>query len=105
VNNLGICRRRRRSMGGLHDVALGTPALLLPPVGISGASFDLISSLLISSTQVTNSALRTLSREILADRGPLPVGEIGKLLQETTSITTLSSILKVMKHKCVIFAT
>ena len=50
-------------------------------------------SLLLES-QVTISALRTLSREILADRGPLPVGEIGKLLQETTSIATLSTILK-----------
>jgi hypothetical protein len=39
-------------------------------------------------------ALLTLSTEILAVKGPLPVGEIGKLLAETTSIGNMSQKLK-----------
>ena len=50
-------------------------------------------SLLLES-EVTEPALRALSVEILAERGPLPVGEIGKLLQEATANPSLSSTLK-----------
>jgi hypothetical protein len=35
--------------------------------------------------QVTSPALLSLTTEILSDKGPIPVGEIGKLLQEATS--------------------
>ena len=44
--------------------------------------------------QVSEGTLRSLSQEILQDRGPLPVGEIGKTLQEITGISTLSAYLK-----------
>jgi hypothetical protein len=44
--------------------------------------------------QVTEPALQRLSKDILMERGPLPVGEIGKMLQEITSISTLSAYLK-----------
>ncbi|CAM9205493.1 unnamed protein product [Phaeothamnion confervicola] len=44
--------------------------------------------------EVTDSALLALSKEILAERGPLPVGEIGKLLQEATANASLSQTLK-----------
>jgi hypothetical protein len=44
--------------------------------------------------QVTEGTLRSLSQDILQDRGPLPVGEIGKMLQEITGISTLSAYLK-----------
>jgi len=44
--------------------------------------------------QITESTLRTLSKDILQERGPLPVGEIGKMLQEITCISTLSAYLK-----------
>mmetsp|Transcript_16929 Transcript_16929/g.25532 ORF Transcript_16929/g.25532 Transcript_16929/m.25532 type:complete len:1244 (-) Transcript_16929:329-4060(-) len=44
--------------------------------------------------QLTETTLRTLSKEILQERGPLPVGEIGKMLQEITCISTLSAYLK-----------
>ncbi len=43
---------------------------------------------------MTESALKTLSKDILQERGPLPVGEIGKMLQEMTGISTLSAFLK-----------
>ena len=43
---------------------------------------------------LSESALLSLSSEILAIRGPLPVGEIGKLLTEATTITNLSQKLK-----------
>ncbi|CAM9884841.1 unnamed protein product [Chrysoparadoxa australica] len=44
--------------------------------------------------EVSDSALLMLSKEILAEKGPLPVGEIGKLLQEATANATLSQTLK-----------
>ena len=43
------------------------------------------------------SALRLITIEVLNDKGPLPVGEVGKMLQDlsvSTSNTTISSILK-----------
>ena len=43
---------------------------------------------------VSESALLLLSTEILAIRGPLPVGEIGKLLADITTINNLSQKLK-----------
>jgi hypothetical protein len=51
---------------------------------------------LLLEVEVTEPALRTLAAEILSDKGPLPVGEIGKLLQEITANSNLSTILKVM---------
>jgi hypothetical protein len=50
-------------------------------------------SLLLDS-QVTSPALLALATEILADKGPLPVGEVGKMLQEATSNPQISAILK-----------
>ena len=44
--------------------------------------------------KVSDSALRILCRDILAMKGPLPVGEVGKMLQEMTKHATLSTILK-----------
>lgn len=44
--------------------------------------------------QVTEPVLQQMSKDILQERGPLPVGEIGKMLQEITSISTLSAYLK-----------
>lgn len=43
---------------------------------------------------MTEGTLRSLSLDILQERGPLPVGEIGKMLQEITGISTLSAYLK-----------
>lgn len=43
---------------------------------------------------VTDQALQLLAMEILAQKGPLPVGEIGKILAEMTSIPSLSLKLK-----------
>ena len=50
-------------------------------------------SLLLES-EVTAPALLALAREILKEKGPLPVGEIGKSLQESTSNPQIPSILK-----------
>ena len=49
---------------------------------------------LILNAEISEPALLALTMEILATRGPLPVGEIGKLLAETTSIPNLSHRLK-----------
>lgn len=43
---------------------------------------------------VNNEGLLILTQEILAVKGPLPVGEIGKILAELTSIPNLSVKLK-----------
>jgi hypothetical protein len=43
---------------------------------------------------LSESALQNLATEILAVKGPLPVGEIGKILAELTSIGNLSQKLK-----------
>lgn len=43
---------------------------------------------------VSDQALLNLAMEILAMKGPLPVGEIGKILAEMTSIPSLSLRLK-----------
>ena len=43
---------------------------------------------------MTETSLRVLCRDIIADRGPLPVGEVGKMLQEMTTMTALSATLK-----------
>ena len=49
---------------------------------------------LILESQISDSALNTLSKLVLSE-GPLPVGEIGKMLQEACSaISNMSSILK-----------
>jgi hypothetical protein len=45
-------------------------------------------------SQVSEATLQALSKDILVERGPLPVGEIGKMLQEITGISTLSAYLK-----------
>ncbi len=49
---------------------------------------------LLMEGQVSEPALMIVCREILRDRGTLPVGEIGKLLQELTAISNFSYRLK-----------
>jgi hypothetical protein len=49
---------------------------------------------MLLESHVTESALLLLSIEILAIRGALPVGEIGKLLSDMTTISNLSQKLK-----------
>jgi hypothetical protein len=43
---------------------------------------------------LAETALLMLAQEILAVKGPLPVGEVGKLIAEATSIGSLSQYLK-----------
>jgi len=44
--------------------------------------------------EITHSALKTLSTIVLTEKGAMPVGEIGKMLQEATTNPTLSNVLK-----------
>ena len=70
-----------------------------PPSGSYAANAELLwknveyCSLLLTS-DITAPALLSLTTEILSQKGPLPVGEIGKLLQESTSNPSLSAALK-----------
>ena len=50
---------------------------------------------LLLESQITESALRTLSRQVLDEKGSLPVGEIGKMLQEAClGIPNMSVVIK-----------
>eukprot|EP01041_Mallomonas_annulata_P000815 gene815-1591_t len=49
---------------------------------------------LIMEGRVSESSLLILCRDIIIDRGALPVGEVGKMLQEMTGMTSLSANLK-----------
>ena len=51
--------------------------------------------LCLLDAEVTAPALLSLASQILTDKGRLPVGEIGKLLQEATANPSLSATLKV----------
>jgi hypothetical protein len=44
--------------------------------------------------KVSEMLLKTLALDILSAKGPLPVGEIGKMLQEAIRVPSLSSILR-----------
>ena len=56
------------------------------------ASLHYCALLLLS--KVTEPALVTLTSVLLKERGPLPVGEIGKLLQEATSNPGIKNVIK-----------
>lgn len=49
---------------------------------------------LIMESVLTETALLTLSSDILADKGPLPVGEVGKTLSELTNFPHFTTRLK-----------
>ena len=49
---------------------------------------------LLLNGHVTEAGFRMLFKDFLLERGALPVGEIGKMLQDSTGITTLSTSLK-----------
>lgn len=49
---------------------------------------------LVLEGKLTESALLMLTKDILIERGTLPVGEIGKMLQELIALSSLSSKLK-----------
>ena len=38
--------------------------------------------------------LKSLALDVLANKGPLPVGEVGKMLQEVIKVSALSNILR-----------
>jgi len=49
---------------------------------------------LVVHNEFTTSGLVSLTESVLAEKGPLPVGEVGKMLQEATTNPHLSHILK-----------
>lgn len=52
------------------------------------------SSSFVSDNNLNSSQLVTLAESVLNEKGPLPVGEVGKMLQEATGNSNLSQILK-----------
>lgn len=55
---------------------------------------DILYCNLVLDGRVTDVALLVLTQDILLERGTLPVGEIGKMLQELTTLSSLSAKLK-----------
>lgn len=89
------------------DGITGSFSSALAPVSVASSGiFDVLEGDLPSITrsieycsflldsEVTAPALLSLASEILSSRGPLPVGEVGKVLQDATSNTNLSAVLK-----------
>eukprot|EP00753_Platysulcus_tardus_P014001 PLAT3971.1.p1 GENE.PLAT3971.1~~PLAT3971.1.p1 ORF type:complete len:1126 (-),score=393.47 PLAT3971.1:72-3143(-) len=98
---------RRFGNGWRPDVpAKAGGALLAAGAAAADAAVDSLSSnydalwtsieycSLLLDSEVTVPALMSLSIDILTERGPLPVGEIGKMLQGATSNAGLSATLK-----------
>ena len=54
----------------------------------------------ISDRQSTENGFKMLFQDFLRERGALPVGELGKMLQDCTGISTLSNTLKVASLLC-----
>ncbi len=52
------------------------------------------SSNFVTDSNVNPSQLVTLAEAVLNEKGPLPVGEVGKMLQEATGNPHLSQVLK-----------
>lgn len=85
----------REGSGGGHEsssVGAAVGGFLAGDAAAAEASVEYCGLLL--DAEVTAPALLALTSEILARRGRLPVGEIGKLLQEATSNPALSGALK-----------
>merc|ERR1711916_89930 len=55
---------------------------------------DIRSVFLVLCRYVSESALRTISMQILAAYAPLPIGEIGKYLKDATNFASISIKLK-----------
>jgi hypothetical protein len=53
-----------------------------------------IPAVVSAENNINPSQLVTLAETVLQDKGPLPVGEVGKMLQEATGNPSLSQILK-----------
>jgi hypothetical protein len=87
----GLCR-------ALADSSTAGPGIstygALQPAEPQGLRRAVEYASLLLDSEVTESSLIGLTTEILQSRGGLPVGEIGKLLQEATSRPGISGILK-----------
>jgi hypothetical protein len=88
-----------KSTRGLGDFSNGSFLPRSSPPSAIGSSQQLGSTSppgqqLQQPPQISEIMLRNLALEILAAKGPLPVGEIGKMLQEVIKLPSLSSILR-----------
>jgi len=67
--------------------------MLLQNMRLDGRS-NAIPVVLSAENNINPSQLVTLAESVLNEKGPLPVGEVGKMLQEATGNPSLSQILK-----------
>jgi len=69
---------------------------LPPPYTVEAELLEVVQcGAMMEQGEATAEAVALLTRQILLARGPLPVGEIGKLLQESTDNKAFSATLKV----------
>ena len=85
----------RPDVGSLHDICMPSAELR--------CSFDVNLERLLEEVSYANMTIagdvsergfKLLFREMLTERGALPVGEIGKMLQESTGFSTVTTSLK-----------
>lgn len=67
---------------------------VMDSVNISSLRLNDIGATYASESNINPSQLITLAESVLNEKGPLPVGEVGKMLQEATGNPQLSQILK-----------
>eukprot|EP00586_Coscinodiscus_wailesii_P022277 CAMPEP_0172505488 /NCGR_PEP_ID=MMETSP1066-20121228/186852_1 /TAXON_ID=671091 /ORGANISM="Coscinodiscus wailesii, Strain CCMP2513" /LENGTH=1192 /DNA_ID=CAMNT_0013282109 /DNA_START=388 /DNA_END=3966 /DNA_ORIENTATION=+ len=88
---------RRPDIGGHKSVMSGTQPFANCDL-LDGDYKQLWDNLQFSSFlleyEMTTSALTNLATAVLAERGPMPVGEVGKMLQEASANPNLSQLLK-----------
>lgn len=85
----------RPDVGNLHDVCTPGPELRCTFMVDQERLLEEISySAMVAAGEVSERSLRLLFRDMLTERGSLPVGEIGKTLQESTGFDNLTSTLK-----------
>lgn len=64
------------------------------PLNMNSLRLNDISSTYAPDSNINPSQLIALAEAVLNEKGPLPVGEVGKMLQEATGNSQLSQILK-----------
>lgn len=94
----GIVSGSEHSKQGLYNPQpASTPGsytdtpVLMQNVPVRSASF---SGVVVPSDNINPSQLIGLAETVLNEKGPLPVGEVGKMLQEATGNPSLSQVLK-----------
>ena len=85
----------RPDVGTLHDIGMSTSELRVSfDVDLERLLEEVSYANMVIAGDVSERGFKLLFREMLTERGALPVGEIGKMLQESTGFRSLTTSLK-----------